>query len=64
MSDILKVSIYENQFSDFLIIYDEEKEIKALTSEEWGKVVKDKSIAGVSSERVQFSLLKGIPFDM
>lgn len=59
-----KVMIYESSFSDFLIMLDSGQEIKTLSNAEWSDIIKAKSIEGVSNERIQFSLLKGIPFDM
>lgn len=44
--------IYENQFSDFLIMYDYEQEIKSLTSDEWRTIVREKSIKNFSHESI------------
>ncbi|KAL4466571.1 hypothetical protein ABPG73_015142 [Tetrahymena malaccensis] len=59
-----KVMIYENEFSDYLILLDPDEEIKVLSSDEWKQIVAKKSLEEFQNQRIQFSLLKGIPYDV
>ncbi|KAL4483879.1 hypothetical protein ABPG72_006254 [Tetrahymena utriculariae] len=59
-----KVMVYENEFSDYLILLDPDEEIKVLSSDEWKQIVVKKSLEEFQNQRIQFSLLKGIPYDV
>ncbi|EAR89881.3 rab-GTPase-TBC domain protein (macronuclear) [Tetrahymena thermophila SB210] len=59
-----KFMIYENEFSDYLILLDQDEEIKVLSSDEWKQIVVKKSLEEFQNQRIQFSLLKGIPYDV
>ncbi|KRX00008.1 Rab-GTPase-TBC domain [Pseudocohnilembus persalinus] len=53
---------YENDFSDFILVYDKPQQQQILKKEDWDQIIMQNSLNGFRYKDIHYSLLKGIKY--